>query len=919
MKVTPKEFVDKWQSVIATERAGAQTHFNDLCAVLDVEPPHSADPTGNNYAFERSVKKAAGGRGFADVWKRGAFAWEYKARGRDLSDAYRQLLLYRDDLDNPPLLVVSNIDRTEVHTNFTGTTKAVHVFELPDIVDATRRAELRDVWVNPGSFNPQERRERITKSATEEIGKIALSLRARGHEADAVAHFMMQVVFALFAEDIRLLPNRLVTRILERQESPERVNRYLSELFSAMAVGGDFALEEIAHFNGGLFNNAAVLDLAEDEIRVLHMASQLDWSDVEPAIFGTLFERSLDPEKRSQLGGFYTSRSDIVRVIEPVIIQPLRRKWREVRETAEQFLDAPPKSKSAFARRRASAVDGPLANFLAELHSLKVLDPACGSGNFLYVALQALKDLEHEVVAFAEQVGAGGFRLIGPRQFIGLELNPFARELASMVVWLGYLQWNRAHGYSNENRPILEPLTNVRLRDALMNQDCTEAEWPPADFIVGNPPFLGNYKLRTELGDEYVECLYDLFRGRVPNRSDLVCYWFEKARAQVAAGASRRVGLIATNSIRQPFNRPVLERIKRSGDIFVAWSDEEWVLDGANVRVSIVGFDDGTEEVKSLDGRPVASINADLSGTVDVTVAAKLGANLGLVFKGVPPHGPFDIPESTALAWLDMPNPTGVSNRNVLRPYISGRDLAQRPLGRWIIDFADMSQDEAKQYVVPFAHVELVVRPTRVKNRREVRRQRWWQHGEVNPGMRAAIATLKRYIATPRVAKHRFYSWVEASALPSNSLSIVATDSESLFGILNSRIHELWSAKRGSYLEDRFQFTNDAFETFPFPTSQSESIHGVEACARVLADTRTAILAADPLSTVTGLYNALHAVSVSGGGGGDGLVFSLAVAHRNLDVAVAAAYGWEWPLEDEEILARLVELNALQRREAQGG
>lgn len=340
--MTADAFVQKWRAAAGNERAVAQSHFNDLCALLDVPNPVTADPSGKVYAFERGVRKAARGKGFADVWKQGAFAWEYKGRGKDLGDAYRQLLLYRDDLDNPPLLVVSDIDRIEVHTNFTGTTKAVHTFALEDLLDIRKRSDLAKVWTQPASFNPRERRERITQDATHEIGRIALSLRERGHEPQAVAHFMMQLVFALFAEDIRLLPNRLVTKILERSSNPQRVQEYLSNLFHAMSVGGEVLLEDIEHFNGGLFDGTPALELTAREITYLHEAAQMDWAEVEPAIFGTLFERSLDPAKRSQLGAHYTSRDDILRIVEPVVMQPLRRRWHEVRDVAEAFLANPP-------------------------------------------------------------------------------------------------------------------------------------------------------------------------------------------------------------------------------------------------------------------------------------------------------------------------------------------------------------------------------------------------------------------------------------------------------------------------------------------------------------------------------------------------------------------------------------------------
>lgn len=372
----PEAFVEKWRSVTVTERSAAQSHFNDLCALLGVPAPLEEDPEGKSYAFERHVKKAARGKGFADAWRRGAFAWEYKGRGKDLGDAYRQLLLYRDDLENPPLLVVCDFDRIEVHTNFTGTNKAVHTYTLGDLLDSAKREELKRVWTEPTWFDPRERREQITEAAAHEIGRIALSLRERGHEPQRVAHFVMQLVFALFAEDAGLLPNKLVTKILQRAQNPQRVQEYLSQLFEAMTNGGEVLLEDVPRFNGGLFDGSDALPLDAAEITILYEAALLNWSEVEPAIFGTLFERSLDPEKRSQLGAHYTSRQDIQRIVEPVIMQPLERRWAKIREAAEAFLADPPTNAKTAASKRKKLVDAPVTEFLHDLHQLRVLDPA---------------------------------------------------------------------------------------------------------------------------------------------------------------------------------------------------------------------------------------------------------------------------------------------------------------------------------------------------------------------------------------------------------------------------------------------------------------------------------------------------------------------------------------------------------------
>jgi len=909
--VTPDAFVAKWRAASVNERSAAQSHFIDLTALLGVPNPMEADPTGATYAFEKAVAKAARGRGFADVWKQGAFAWEYKGRGKDLGDAYRQLLLYRDDLGNPPLLVVSDLDRIEVHTNFTGTTKAVHVYTLDDLLDARKRADLALVWTNPFSFDPKQRRERITEAATNEIGRIALGLRERGHDPERVAHFMMQLVFALFAEDTNLLPNRLVTKILERASNPERVQDYLTQLFRAMTTGGEVLLEDVPFFNGGLFDGSEALPLTADEIKILHEAALLDWAEVEPAIFGTLFERSLDPAKRSQLGAHYTSRDDILRIVEPVVMRPLRRRWREIRTAAEAFLLDPPANAKTAAKKRKDLVDGPITAFLHDLHQVRVLDPACGSGNFLYIALQTLKDLEHEVVTFAEQVGTGGFRLVGPRQFHGIEINPFARELASMVVWIGYLQWNRANGLSNAQRPVLEPLGNIRLHDALMNEDGSEYEWPEADFIIGNPPFLGDRKMRRELGNEYVEGLRSLFASRVPGGSDLVCYWFEKARERVQQGQASRIGLIATNSITGGTNATVLERILEDGNIFVAWRDEPWVLDGAAVRVSIVGFDDGTDQHHQLEGAEVGQITAQLTSGPDVRTARKLRENACLSFVGIQKGGPFDITAELAAQWRTLPNPDPVDNSAVLRPYVGGQDIVDRSGDRWLIDFAQRSEVDARRFVVPFAYVEQHVRPTRLGARRTPHRINWWRHHDTRPTFRKAVEPLERYICTPRVAKHRVFVWLDPSVLPDSATIAIAADDDYTFGVLHSRLHEVWSLAMGSSLEDRPRYTpSTCFETFAFPVPTCHQRDTISGAGKHLDAVRRQLLAQDPRLTLTKLYNEVEILREHRDA--TARAFPLQLAHEALDAAVADAYGWNWPLTDDEILEQLLALNLVR-------
>ena len=923
--MTPEAFIAKWEQVTTTERAASHTHFLDLCELLEVDKPLDVDRTGKFYAFERRVSKVFGGDGFADVWKRGHFAWEYKRKKRNLSEAYRQLVLYRDDLENPPLLVVCDLERFEVHTNFTGTPKQVHAFTIHDLVNPDIRALLKNVFTDPERLNPKGHRERVTKEASEQIGKLALSLQRRGHDPQTVAHFLMQLVFALFAEDVKLLPNKLVTRILERTYAkPERAQRYLSELFQAMALGGEVLLEDVPYFNGGLFDDRGALPLEQNELETLLAAAKLDWAEVEPVIFGTLFERSLDPSKRSQLGAHYTSREDILRIVQPVVIDPLRAKWAALRATLEATLEKDPRPElsalemgdskkrtqlTAWQRRQDRNVKEPVVRFVDELRHLKVLDPACGSGNFLYVAFQQLKELERDVLAYAQTVGVPLAPFVSPRQFYGLEVNVFAHELASIVVWIGFLQWNYLNQVSDRQRPILERLDTIKLQDALLDGE-QETVWPEADFIIGNPPFLGNYRMREELGDEYTVKLRKLFEGRVPGFADFVTYWFEKARAQIADSKAERAGLISTNSIRGGANRKVLERIKGTGDIFMAWSDEPWILDGAAVRVSIIVFDDGKETRKLLNSQLVPAIHPDLTSSVNISDARRLAENADTSFEGVKIAGPFDIQGDTANSWIALPNPDGVSNEDVLRLYVNAQDLVQKSKNRWVVDFNQMPLETATQYLTPFAYVEESVKPIREKNNERATRENWWRFKRTTPKLRQAIAPLARYIATPRHSKYRVFVWLPIKSLPSDALTVVARDDDFTFGVLHSKLHEVWSLSMGTWLgkgnDPRYTPTT-CFETFPFPRPTETQHAEIEKWAKYLDAVRSQLLAADEKRTMTKLYNDLTELRKTRDSKSP--VYALLIAHDKLDAAVAAAYSWEWPLSNETILERLLALN----------
>ena len=540
------------EAVELKERSAAQSHSIDLCRMLDEPAPTDVDPTGDWYAFERGATKTTGGEGWADVWKRDCFGWEYKGKRKDLNAAFVQLQQYALALENPPLLVVCDMDRFRINTNWTNSISQVHEFSLEDLRDANVRQKLKWVFSDPERLRPGKTRQALTEEAAAEFAKLAQRLRDRGNDGETVAHFINRLVFCMFAEDVDLLPNKMFKRMLEHAATrPEDFQALARDLFKAMQSGGRVGFEHVAWFNGGLFNDDSALSLDGDDIAIALKAARLDWAEIDPSILGTLFERGLDPDKRSQLGAHYTDREKIMMIVDPVIVRPWLAEWEAAKSEIASSVEKSHSAKSAGARTVAhgQAVAGYRA-FLNRLRSFTVLDPACGSGNFLYLALLALKGIEHRVSIEAETLGLEReFSQVGPACVRGIEINPYAAELARVSVWIGEIQWMRRNGFGVSDRPILKPLDNIECRDAVLNNDGSEAAWPKTDVIIGNPPFLGDKFMREGLGVDYTEALRSAFSGRVPGGADLVCYWFEKARAQIDDDVSRRAGLVATNSI----------------------------------------------------------------------------------------------------------------------------------------------------------------------------------------------------------------------------------------------------------------------------------------------------------------------------------------------------------------------------------
>lgn len=997
--MTPAEFKTKWAKVQAKESAAYQSHFDDLCRLLRVPPPLEADPKGEFFCFQKRVVKDAelfdladsgepqepSERGFADVWKKGCFAWEYKGKKKNLDEAYKQLLRYRESLLNPPLLVVCDFDRFIIKTNFNGTVQEVHEFTNDQLDRPDNLRVLKALFEQPDFLKPQHTTAQVTETVAVQFAEVAKSLqkresveltdartRAQANFAQRknlrIARFLNRIVFCLFAEDTRLLPANLFTEILKSAISDAaHFAKTLEDLFRVMATGGSFGQHKIRHFNGHLFEEATVFELNEDELHIMGKAADADWRFIEPSILGTLFERALEPEQRSYLGAHYTSEVDILTLVEPVLMAPLRREWATLKgELAAAFKNG----------KGAKPDRDRLAAFQKKLSTLTVLDPACGSGNFLYVSLRQLLDLEKKVVTFATQLGFSFKPQVSVQQLKAIEINPYAFELAQVSVQVGFLQWRLENGFDNDRSPVLQNLDGFQNEDALLvphyrnkaktlkeaqagehaADDAlkfyTEREWPKCEVIVGNPPFLGGSKLWEELGRNYQQELGRVYAERVPGFADLCCYWFEKARELIAEKKCQRAGLLATQAIRGGANREVLNRIRQSGNFFFAESDREWVLAGANVHVSMIGFDGGTENERRLDGKPVAVIHPNLTAHADVTGAIPLPENAELAFSGTKKSGDFDIPDELALEWLQFPNPHGKPNSDLIRPWLNGSAIVKRVPPAWIVDTGTKLELEAfALYEKPHGHALKFVKPQRDKNKREHRRLNWWLHAETCPGMRAALNGQLRFLTTPRVSKFRIFSWADSVVLPDDGIYIFARSDDYFFGIVHSRLHEVWARSQGTQVREResgFRYTpTSCFENFAFPRPTSAQESAIAAAAQELNALRECWLNPPEWTetrrlefpgTVSGPWNRYVDPATVNSKTGVGTVCYprlepkdgdcatklkkrtltnlynerpawLDHAHRKLDAAVAAAYGWPADLTDEQILERLLALN----------
>ena len=490
--MTPQEFIQRWRNVGFGERQAAQTWFNDLLRVVGhPDTIEVGDP--ERFTFEKFVPG-----GFADAYLEGCFGWEFKGAEAQLPGAFDQLLRYQVYLRTPPLLVVSSFQMIRVQTNFRDKETVVHDIPIAELGDPEQLSKLGDIFFDPGAFEPQRTVEEVTRDTALLFGRIVEDMEQRGGGGgEQLARFLNQIVFCLYAEDAGLLRSGLFSDIVRNHwKKPDVFNLAVKNLFEQMARGGLFGADAIAHFNGDLFNESETVELSEVSLQRLVEAVSKNWRNIEPSIFGTLFEGALDATKRSQLGAHYTSPDDIMLVIEPVLMKPLRSEWEDVRQEAEALLGQSERD-GALTRLKA---------FQQRLAGVTVLDPACGSGNFLYIALRSLLDLEKEVIDFAESQGFYNELRTGvkPDQMLGIEISPYASEIARTALWIGYIQWHQTNGFGYARDPILTPLHSIHQIDAIIDYggcrgNPIEPDWPDAEFIVGNPPFLGNKLLRGKL------------------------------------------------------------------------------------------------------------------------------------------------------------------------------------------------------------------------------------------------------------------------------------------------------------------------------------------------------------------------------------------------------------------------------------
>lgn len=1044
MDITTKvqSFIARWQGVKASELATAQTFVIDLCDLLDVPKPH---PTpSQDYMFERPVTFSHGdgsnSAGRIDCYKRGHFVLEAKklkagAHTRGFDDG---LLRARSQGENyaralpaiegrPPFVLVVDVGTViEIYAEFSrsgGTYTPFpdprsHRILLADLVKPDVLERLYKIWTQPDDLNPALITAKVTRDVSNKLALLARSLEQVGHPPHTVASYLSRCLFSMFAEDVELLPKgSFQALLLQHRENPATLQFMLRSLWADMDRGGfSVALvKPVLKFNGKLFkgDNAEgySLLLTPDQIDLLVEAARANWREVEPAIFGTLLERALNPNERHALGAHYTPRAYVERLVLPTVIEPLRSEWADVQAAALLLaheateLEAHPpevKTKKDFAtldrhkgtvRAKWTEARRHVREFLHRLCTLRVLDPACGSANFLYVTLEHLKRLEGEVLNQLSALGdtQDALDLAGEtvtlQQLRGVELNERAAALAELVLWIGFLQWHiRTNGRGNLAEPVVHDYQNIEHRDAVLAYDRQEqviepdgkvstrwdgetlkphpvtgqpvpdetaqvtqwryvnprqAEWPEADFIIGNPPFIGAKYMRSALGDGYTDALRSVWPD-VPESADFVMYWWHRAAQLVRAGQAERFGFITTNSLRQTFNRRVVQEATNDGRLSLVYAvpDHPWVdsADGAAVRIAMTVAAPGGQEGRLYtlqneaegDFGELAVSLAERRGKVhpDLTIGANLAgakalrAMSGISSPGVKLHGAGFIVTRHEASSLGLGSVPGLEHH--IREYRNGRDLAATSRDVLVVDMFGLSAEEVRQrYPAAYQWLLERVKPERDQNNRATYRDNWWLFGEPRKDLRPALAGLRRYIVTVVTAKHRVFQFLDASVLADDALMCIASDNALTLGILSSSVHSIWALATGSTLEDRPRYIKSAcFEAFPFPEldQAGDLAERIRTLAEQIDSHRKAQLLIHSDATLTATYNVLEKLRRGESLSAKervvhehGLVGVLKSLHDELDSAVLQAYGWSdlsLSVDTDALLVRLVDLNA---------
>jgi len=891
----------------------------------------------------------------------------------------------------PPFLLVCDVGHCiEVFADFSGQGK--NYVQFPDrqgfriYLEDLRRPEIRDrlvkIWDDPRSLDPARESARVTRGVAQRLAAVSKALEKAKHPAEKVAMFLMRCLFTMFAEDVKLLPEKSFRDLLAKCEAdPAKFAPLTRQLWEAMDTGGfAFAIEaQVKRFNGQFFRDHTVLPLGKEEIGELRQAASADWRDVEPAIFGTLLEQALDPQERKRLGAHYTPRAYVERLVVATIIEPLRADWARVLSTAE--------------RQKAERRDKDAIRSVRDFHELlcktRVLDPACGTGNFLYVSLELLKRLEGEVLEALVDLGGqealSGLEghTVDPHQFLGMEINPRAAAIAELVLWIGYLQWHFRTKGDAPAEPILRAFKNIQVKDAVLSatqelargdrgkpltrpgadgqaepvyvyKNPRRPDWPSAEFIVGNPPFIGGKDLRAHLGDAYAEALWAA-NSKMNESADFVMYWWDHAAELLTQKGTvlRRFGLVTTNSISQVFQRRVVERHvegRKPISFVMAIPDHPWTKvtrDFAAVRIAMTvaeaGKRDGLlrevahEDALDTDQPKIdfterhGVIHSDLTIGVDVTAATALRANEGICSPGVKLHGAGFIVTPSEAEILGLGRRPGLEQ--YIRPYRNGRDLTARPRGVMVIDLYGLDVEGVRRrFPEVYQHLLQSVKPERDRNRRETYRTNWFAFGEPRREMRPALDGLGRYIATVETTKHRVFQFLDVSILPDNMLVAIATDDAFHLGVLSSRLHMIWALRTGGWLGvgNNPRYTKSrCFDPFPFPEMTDRQKTEIGALAEDLDAHRKRRQKEHPELTLTAMYNVLERLRAGVTPAAldaderrifdDGLILILKELHDRLDAAVAAAYGWPVDLLDEEILTRLVALNKVRAAEEARG